>query len=222
MHKVAEYIAWKEKKVRNPETGNLVKVKSLPQEQQKQYAPKNMVHLIKQKLNNVLNKGTYSIISAGRNPSHEKEGKMPANHKYFAKRHEKLRNDLEKANMKYTEVMGVYDGEEPSFLVLHKHNKPLNDKTVKSMMVHHKGSIDDIKKIHQLAEKYNQDSVLHSNRGKNTLVFTSGKKRGKKCGGHGHKEIPEATNYYTDIPLEKDNHTKVQMDISDCFEKGLL
>jgi hypothetical protein len=54
------------------------------------------------------------------------------------------------------------------------------------------------------------------------MVFTTGKNRGKKCGGKGWQEAPEAENFYTDIPTEGTDHTKAQLDIHECFERKLL
>jgi len=222
MNKIAEYLAWQEQVVDNPETGRRVKVKSLPPELQKKYKPKGMVHLSKGKLEKTLKDGHFSLISAGQNGKDEKEAKLNPDHAFFKKRHVKLQKDLEDHGLKYTEVVGVYGNKEPSFLVLHNHKKPLTGKTAGGMMVHHDGNEKALHKIHELAVKYNQDSVLHGSHGHNSMVFTSGKNKGRRCGGHGYKEIPDADNYYTDIPLKKGNHTKLQMDISECFERNLL
>ena len=92
-------------------------------------------------------------------------------------------------------------------------------------MVHHKDE-EEAKKnrkiLTDLGKKFNQDSVLHGSNGRNEIVFTTGKKAGVTCGGHGWKEVPKAKDYYTDISLEGKKHTKFTLDLSDCFKRGLL
>lgn len=182
------------------------------------------LHLDKAKLQETLTKGHFSIISAGRNPSDPKEAMLKPDDGFFHKRHEQLRDELEKAGLQYTEVVGHYGGEESSFLVFHDGTE-LTPKTQKAMMVHHRNEAEakeHRKIVEQLGKKFNQDSILYGSAGRNEIVFTSGSKAGKTCGGNGWKEMPEAKDFYTDIKLDKQNHTKVSLDIHECFERGML
>ena len=185
---------------------------------------KNHVTMTKPDLEKALSHGHFSIISAGLNPSDSKESKMKPDDEFFHKRHEQLRDALEKNGMRYTEVVGHYGGKESSFLVFHD-GTVATPKTQKSIMVHHHDA-EELKKnrkvLEELGKKFNQNSVLHGSGGKNTLVFTAGDKAGQECGGKGWKETPEAKDYYTDIKLEGKEHTKFNLDIAECFEKGFL
>ena len=185
---------------------------------------KNYLKMDKPKLQETLTKGHFSIISAGKNGADPKEAKMSPDDPFFHKRHEELRTELEKQGLSYTEAVGHYGSQEPSFLVFHDDTE-LTPKTQKSVMVHHKDA-DEAKRnrkvLEELGKKFNQDSVLHGSNGRNEIVFTTGKKSGVTCGGHGWKEVPHAKDYYTDISLEGKNHTKFTLDLSDCFKRGLL
>jgi len=194
------------------------------QEQPKSKKFPHHVKLTKIDLEKTLSHGHYSLISAGRNPNDPKEAKMARDDEFFHKRHEELRNELEKNGFYYTEVVGHYDGLENTFLVFHDDTE-LTPKTQKSLMVHHHDAYElqsRRKVLEELAKKFNQNSVLHGNGGKNILVFTSGEKAGQYCGGQGWNEAPEATNYYTDIEWKNKKHTKFQLDLRECFEKGFL
>jgi len=188
----------------------------------KQY--KHHVTLKKDELSHTLSHGHFSIVSAGRNPNDPEESKMKPDDEFFHKRHEQLRDELENKGLSYTEVVGHYGGKESSYLVFHDPEE-LTAKTVKSVMVHHKDEKEakqNRKTVEELGKKFKQDSVLHGSGGKNSLVFTTGKNAGKNCGGKGWKETPEAKDYYTDIKLEGKNHTKFNLDLTECFKKGLL
>jgi hypothetical protein len=184
---------------------------------------KHRVHLKRDELKRTLDSGYYSLISAGRNSRDAQEKGMKPDDQFFRERHLALRDDLEKAGLKYTEVVGHYDGEEPSFMVFHD-GQDLTDQTVGRFMVHHRGPRDfsTTRTLDRLGEKYKQDSVLHSRAGRNLVVFTTGEYRGKKCGGKGWKEEPESDNYYTDIPIEGKDHSKVKLDIATCFSRGYI
>lgn len=185
---------------------------------------KHRITLDKPKLKEILSKGHFTILSAGRNPNDPKEKNMSPDDKYFHQRHEDLIDMLEALELPYSEVVGHYDGEEPSFLVFHDETK-MTDKTQKSAMIHHRDKKDlDSKReaLSELGMRLNQDSVLHGSGGRNEIVFTTGKKKGKTCGGEGWQEAPKADNYYTDIKLDNTQHTKFQLDIHECFEKGYM
>lgn len=193
-------------------------------EEKKPVKYKGYLHLDKAKLQETLTHGHFSVISAGRNPNDPKESMLSPDDEVFHKRHEELRGELEKAGLPYTEVVGHYGGKETSFLVFHDETQT-TAKTQKAMMVHHRdeGEAKTHRKIIEaLGKKFNQDSVLYGSAGRNEIVFTSGDKAGKTCGGNGWKEVPEAKDFYTDIKLEGTKHTKFSLDIHECFERGML
>jgi hypothetical protein len=207
-------------------------VKMSPKKEEEKKGPekkriryKAYLKLDKPKLQEILTKGHYSIMSGGKNPNDPKEVSMAPDDEFFHKRHEDLRGELEKAGFPYTEVIGHYDGgKENSFLVFHDDTE-LTTKTQKSIMVHHKDGEESKSRrkiLEDLGTKFNQDSVLHAGEGRNDIVFTTGVKKGKNCGGNGWKESPEELDNYTDIELEGKDHTKFQLDIHECFERGML
>lgn len=188
---------------------------------------KNHVSLSKPELEKTLSKGHFTILSAGRNPNDPndpKEKKLKPDDEFFHERHEKLKDELEKGGFKYTEVVGHYGGKESSLLVMHDPEE-LSAKTDKSVMVHHKdskGLKENRAKMEEMGKKFNQDSVLHGDGGKNIMYFTTGKKKGQECSGKGWNEAPEAKDLFTDIKLEGKKHTKFQLDIRECIEKGFV
>ena len=185
---------------------------------------KHHVVLDKKALEDTLSHGYFSIVSAGRNPNDPKEEKMKPDDEFFHKRHDELKNELEKLGLNYTDAVGHYRGKEPSYIVFHDQQE-LSAKNIKSVIVHHKdkeSSKETTKKIEEIGKKFNQDSVLHGSAGTNKIIFTTGKQAGKSCGGKGWKETPEAKDYYTDVVLNKGNHTKFNLDIQECFDKKML
>lgn len=182
----------------------------------------NYIKLDRKNLHKVLSNGHFTIISAGRNGKDTREKDMEATDPFFHERHEKLRADLEANGLAYTEAIGHYDNPESSFIVIHD-GTTLTPKTSKSVMVHHRDDADAKRQrrvLAELGEKYNQDSVLFGSEGKNDILFTTGERKGKKCGGKGWKETPAATNYYTDVELSNREHTKFALDIQECIDKG--
>lgn len=180
--------------------------------------------LKKDELKKVMDSGHVTFISAGRNSKDPKEKEMSVDDPYFHSRHEKLRSELEDRGYDYTEVVGVYGGEEKTFLVFHD-GAELTPKTSKSIMVHHTDASElknRERELTELGKKYNQNSVLHRTGGKNRMLFTTGENEGVECGKEAWNEAPEATDYYTDIELENHAHTKFQLDVEDCIQKGLL
>ena len=184
----------------------------------------HQVELTKDELKEVLTKGHFSVVSAGRNPSDPKEAEMKPDDEFFHHRHEMLKSALEQMGAEYTEVVGHYGGSESSFMVFHD-GTAATPKTEKSVLVRHgsKKELDDRrKKLEELGKAFNQDSVLHGDAGRNSIVFTTGKQKGKECGGKGWKETPGAKDFYTDVKLEGKVHTKFNLNVDGCFKKGLL
>lgn len=164
------------------------------------------VKLTKKELLHRLKHGTYSIVSAGRNPAHPEEADLHPEHEKFKKRHEELRSELQKHGMKYTEVEGHYGGKEKSFLVYHHDAPPdrlgSNAASDRAMMVHH-DSPSEFAKIRELGKKFNQDSVIHSHGGKHEMHYTVGSHAGEHHKGEGHKVLPHAEDFYTHAPTKR-------------------
>jgi hypothetical protein len=163
------------------------------------------VVLTKKDLLHRLKHGTYSIVSAGRNPAHADEAELHPEHDKFKARHEELRGELQKRGMKYTEVEGHYGGKEKSFLVYHHDDaKPEKRSRAhdKAMMVHHDGP-SEFGAIRELGKKFNQDSVIHSHAGKHEMHYTVGAHEGEHHKGEGHKVLPHAEDFYTHAPTKK-------------------
>ena len=190
-----------------------------------QYKNKRVIN--KKQLVDTLDNGHYSIISAGRNPNDPKESGLDEYDESFSKRYEELQSDLDKLGLPFIEVMGYYEGEERSFMVLH--DEPTKDSAgdkhqSNGAMVHYKDNEQFQKmktQMNELGKKYNQDSVLHSSQGKNTMSFTTGEKEGQECGGDGWKSMEAEKDYFSEAKTE-DGYTKWQNDLTDCFERGML
>lgn len=157
--------------------------------------------LTKRALLEKLKSGTYSVISAGRNPAHPIEGKLPADHPMFAARHEKLRTTLEQKGMRYTEVEGHYGGSEKSFMVYHQDDAPRRSHG-RSMMVHH-DSPSEFAVIRAIGKQLNQDSVIHSHAGVHEMHFTVGEHAGEFIRGKGHEVLPTADDFFTEAPTKR-------------------
>ena len=199
------------------------KLKWVPDKDAKHIEPKHIVRLDKPLLHEVLSKGYFTVLSAGRNPNDPAESRMKEDDAYFHERHLALRDELERLDAPYTEVVGHYGGRESSFIVFHD-DTMLPPETAKSILVHYeKDSVEKNRKdMETLGEKFNQDSVLHGDNGQNEIAFTTGEKKGKNCGSRGWEEVPDAEDFFTDIELDKTQHTKVRLNIEDCFKRHLL
>lgn len=192
----------------------------------------NHVYLSKQKLKEILNRGNYSIISAGRNGAdYSPEAKYDHKDIAFQRRHEMLVNILDTAGIKYTEGIGSYGNVEPAIMILHG-DYPIPDDVLKVLMVHRPqdktGAIKAF--ISRLGQRFNQDSIIHVDESKkppeenkgpeNSYEYTSGPKKGKICGDDGWTDMTDASDYYTEIPhtLDGVEKTKFQLNVSPCFE----
>lgn len=126
-------------------------------------------------LKNALERGPVSIISAGRNNSAAQDRGMTD--EQVSQRSKKLEQDLKDAGLKYMKVKGKYNGgSEDSFAVFHA----------------------DPEKMNELGKKYNQDSVIHTEGGKNRLHYTTGENEGKHHKGSGHVMVPEAEDNFSE------------------------
>lgn len=92
--------------------------------------------------------------------------------------HDSMAHDILQSGLEATPVEGHYGAPEKSF------------------MVSHSGSEADQKKLENIAWKYNQDAVVHSSKGKNTLVG----KDGTYYEGEGHVHGPHLKEYFTKLP----------------------
>lgn len=135
------------------------------------------VKLTKSELKQILDSGKFALISAGRNPANTAD--MNLTDEQVEERYGDLKSDLVDGGYAYTEVEGHYGGVERSFLV----------------MVHEAEEAD----VYDLGEKYNQDSIIHANKGKQKMIYTTGDHSGSYIFGTGWEEKPEATDYYTEV-----------------------
>jgi hypothetical protein len=126
---------------------------------------------------------TIAMISAGRNPANKADMKLTD--AQIDARTKQLEVDLVKAGYVYTPAEGKYENPEKSFMVMiHDANK---------------------NEMFDLGAKYNQDSVAFADKGKNSLLMTTGTKKGKEVmAGEGFSIIDmpkDSDNYYTDISV---------------------
>lgn len=162
-------------------------------------------------LYHTLKSGHYSIISAGKNPSHPEEKHLEDSHPHFEKRHEALRRDLEHHGLDHTEVEGMYGGKERSFIVHHHPDK--KPQTGKAFMVHHQDTSEH-QTIRDLGKKYNQESVIHSKGGQHEMHYVTGEHAGTHHKGEGHEIKPHASDFYTKVEHEDHPPTKFSLNFN--------
>jgi ppGpp synthetase/RelA/SpoT-type nucleotidyltranferase len=159
------------------------------------------VELTRDELTKVLENGKYALISAGSNPNHEKEKDMDPNDPIFEKRYGELEGELKKSGLTYTDVTGKYEGgKEKTYLVMaHNH---------------------DDEHIMAMGRRFNQDSVILAEGGKQKQVFTSGEHEGYFNEGEGHKEEANAKDNYTEVETEDGHVFKFNLGLNfDNFKK---
>jgi 8-oxo-dGTP pyrophosphatase MutT (NUDIX family) len=126
-------------------------------------------------LKNALDRGPFSLISSGRN--HKNADDRGMTDEQVSHRSKKLEQDLKDSGHKYMKVKGKYNGgSHDSFLTFHA--KPEH--------------------MDELAKKYNQESVIHSEDGKHRQHFVNGDKAGKHYKGEGHVMVPDAEDNFTE------------------------
>lgn len=128
----------------------------------------------------LLQHGTFGLISAGRNMKHDLDSKL--SEKEVDERTQKLHDDLIEGGYKFVKVHGKYGEEEDSYMVM------IHDVDRESMT--------------KFGERYNQDSVIYAEKGKNEMIFTTGENKGKRHEGSGYEPVEDsATDYYSEIEI---------------------
>lgn len=133
--------------------------------------------------------GPMSIISAGRNSNNPEDRGMTD--EQISTRYKKLEQELKDRGYKYTKVKGHYGAPEDSFAVHHA----------------------DTDEMDELGEKFNQDSVIHTKNGENKLHYTTGKHKGEHHKGTGHEEVPEAKDFYSEVPTINGKRYKFSLNL---------
>ena len=133
------------------------------------------VKLSKDELTTVLKQGKYALVSAGINPADEKDAKLSSPE--VTQRYKALKDDLKAGGFSFSKVTGVYGDREDSFLV----------------MAHD----IDREEVIKLGEKYNQDSVIYGENGKQEMHYTVGKNTGKAHLGTGYEDATGKEDFYT-------------------------
>lgn len=166
------------------------------------------VHLSTDELENTLNHGKFSIISAGPSASDPHEAGLTSKSAAIQQRYKHLIADIEAKGWSYTVVHGKYDKPETSIIVLHDdHPKP--EGLDRHVMIHHANE-SEFSQVRALAKKYHQESVIHSNQGIPELHSTEGPDEGKHISttkeglqrpgeGKTWTKMQGANNYFTRI-----------------------
>lgn len=140
-----------------------------------------------EELRTTLAETRFGLISAGRNPKREADEPEET----FVKRHEQLRADLAALGYVYTQVLGSYGEFEDSFRV----------------MAHDA----DRDPLVELGRKYNQDSIIWTDRGTNHMIYTTDSTdddgnpiaAGSYLKGEGFEEISlEEGDFFTEVYLK--------------------
>jgi hypothetical protein len=157
------------------------------------------IKLSKDELQTLLKSGKYALISAGRNPAHEEDVKLGDDK--IQERYDSLKNELVEGGYAFSNVKGHYGGQEDSFLV----------------MVHEA----DKEYIKKLGTKFNQDSIIYSEKGKHEMHFTTGEKKGKHHKGEGLDPKAEgAEDYYSEAETADGEKVKFALNFDFAKEYG--
>lgn len=153
----------------------------------------------KRDLDILLTKSTFSLMSAGRNPENEEDMKMTD--AQISARHDKLVATLKEEGYIFTQCKGKYVNPEESFMVM------AHDADRENMMA--------------IGKMYHQDAIVFCTKGKAEMIKTTGADAGKATmAGTGYDVVPDATDFYTKMPLSTGENIKFCMSLSD-IEKAL-
>ncbi len=160
------------------------------------------VELNRDQITEVLDKGTYALVSAGKNIKDAEDNAL--SDEQVKARYDQLEADLKASGYAYTRVAGHYGAKEDTFLV----------------QVHEADRSEMIK----LGEKYKQDSIIYTKDKQNEMIYTTGPDKGKKQSGEGYTWQDNADDYYTVITHPDGAKSKFQLnfnfdDAPKSFEK---
>lgn len=138
-----------------------------------------------------LTQGKYALLSAGRNPKSAED--MQLSDEQIAVRSQALQQDLVNSGYMFTPSLGKYEGvTEDSYLV----------------MAHEV----ETQEVIALGQKYNQDSIIAADGGKQQMIFTTGENVGQAHVGSGFQPLPdEATEEFTRIETEDGQSVKFSL-----------
>jgi ppGpp synthetase/RelA/SpoT-type nucleotidyltranferase/DNA-directed RNA polymerase subunit RPC12/RpoP len=152
-------------------------------------------------LETVLTHGTFSLISAGRNPNSEEDAKLSEDE--IDARSEQLANDLKEKGYVFSKGLGNYGEYEDSYLVM------TFDAKEKDML--------------DLGKKYNQESVIITSQSKNKMVYTSGENTGKHHPGESWQELPETQDeFFTELKFKDGRKFKFSLNFDNLLEKAIV
>lgn len=142
-------------------------------------------------LNMALRHGRYAIVSAGRN--NESPADANLTDEQINARSDSLEQDLVNAGYMYSPGRGKYQGAtEDSFLV----------------MAHEAETKDVI----AMGKKYNQDSVIIGDKGRQQMIFTTGPNAGQAFAGVGMEELDDSvTDDYTKMHTAEGQSVKYSL-----------
>jgi hypothetical protein len=142
----------------------------------------------------LLKETTFCMMSAGRNPEDPEDMKMTD--AQIENRHKDLLNDLKSKGYVFTSCKGKYVNPEESVMVMA-----------------HDADRDDMM---SLGAKYKQDSIVFSSKGKGSLIYTTGKKKGQaEMSGEGYEVVPNADDFYTKMPLANGKTIKFTINLEE-------
>lgn len=186
----------------------------------------NKIRMSRKEFHDLLDKGHYSVISAGKNDKDADEKNWAVDDPRIVKRHHELMDKLDSMGVYFTEALGKYGSEEYSLVVFHDKEDVYDgtgDNRAEFIAHYPKEKAAKVQdELDKIGESMNQNSVLHGNMGKNSVHFTTGEHKGKDCGNTGFEKMDNADDYYTSIDDTGGGVTKVQMNIDDCFKRKLM
>lgn len=142
----------------------------------------------------ILKHTTFALMSASPNPNDPKAMKMSPEE--IKAKHGELLERLKADGFVYSQCRGKYGKPEESVMV----------------MMHDSNRDEAIK----LGSDFMQDAIVFVNKGKGEMIYTNEKQLGEvSMAGSGHEEVPDASDYYTKMPLSTGETVKFVMSLED-------
>lgn len=135
----------------------------------------------------------YGFVSAGPNPHLDPSN---ASATFYNNRHAQLKEELIERGYVFTPIVGHFGGTENSYMVM-AHDADRSD-------------------VIALGKKYDQQTVLYSERGSNEMIqVTDGDfKKGSIWRGQGYELVPKQEDYYSEIKIREGGIAKLSLNTS--------
>lgn len=161
----------------------------------------------------ILDSGSFAIISAGRNPNNQKD--MELSNEDIRLREQELISLISAKSYQYLPVQGHYGGEVEHGYIVYAPVSPGASSYVTQTV--------DVATLVHFGQKLNQDSVIFTDRGKNSLIFTTGKDACRAYMGTGWSHVPyDSTDNYSVIKTSEGSELRFTLVLNTNMLSGYL